>query len=62
MNAQKGVIATGYLILAGALALLALLWGLTHAVTSYLGNVRAEAEQAGKDACDQSYKARTLPR
>ena len=58
MNKQRGVIATGYLILAGALALLAMLWGLTHAVTSYLGSVRAEAEQAGKDTCDAAYKAR----
>jgi hypothetical protein len=58
MNRQRGVIATRWLYLAGALLVLGAIWGITATVSGYLTGVRAEAAKAGRDECDAAYKLR----
>ncbi len=58
MRDQRGVIATGYIWLAGGIAVLALLVVLARVTTGYLDGVRAEAKKAGEDTCDAAYKLR----
>jgi hypothetical protein len=58
MKRQRGVIATGWLYLAGVLLVLGAIWGITATASSYLEGVRAEAVKAGRDECDAAYKLR----
>lgn len=48
MKKQRGI-ATGWLYLIGLVALIAVTWGLIHAVTSYIDGVDAKAYKRGAD-------------
>jgi hypothetical protein len=58
MNKQRGVIAVGWLLLAGALALIGSSYALLHLWQSYITSVQTTAYDNGKKAMDDEYKAR----